>query len=65
MVSGESCLNNYDAPYLYILPKSKIRQLEGSHMEEVSKTISEMQQGIASKESTVYFHGRWENEFAS
>jgi len=32
-----------------VSPKSVIRQLEGYHMEEVSKTISEMQQRIGSK----------------
>jgi hypothetical protein len=30
-------------------PTSRIRRLEGNHMEEVSKTISEMQERIASK----------------
>jgi hypothetical protein len=48
MASGESCQNKYDSPNSS-LSQSRIRRFEGIQMEEVSKTISEMQQRIASK----------------
>jgi hypothetical protein len=39
--------------FISLLPKSKIRQVEGSQMEEASKTLFEMQQRIASKLTAV------------
>ncbi|MGA3289120.1 MAG: hypothetical protein ABSD42_02635 [Candidatus Bathyarchaeia archaeon] len=46
-------LKQLRSPLLLFFLKGKIRQLEGSRMEEVSKTLSEMQQSIASKLSAM------------
>ena len=65
MASSESCQKNYDRPNPQLSPESRIRQLEGNHMGEVSQTIFEMQQRQRLNLSAVFFLRRRENEFSS